>query len=79
MTESGTKTLRSYTSPFSLEPYGTEWIASEKEIWNIAYDLHKTEHIPLIPEGNEHHIRKADTMERKGSTMIEWEKKDPRT
>lgn len=79
MTESGTKTLRSYTSPFSLEPYGTTWITSEKEIWNMAHDLHKTEHIPLIPEGNEKYIRKADTMERKGSTLIEWERKDPRT
>lgn len=79
MTETGTKTLRSYTSPFSLEPYGTKWITGEKEIWNMAHDLHKTEHISLIPEGNENYIRKADTMERKGSTLIEWEKRNPLT
>lgn len=79
MTDTGTKTLRSYTSPFSLEEYGTAWITGEKEIWKMAYDLHKSEHIPLIPEGNESHIRKADTMERKGSNLIEWKKNHPKT
>lgn len=79
ITESGTKTLRSYTSPFSLESYGTKWITSEKEIWNMAYDLHKAEHIPLIPVGNESYIRKADTMERKGGSITEWKEGHPAT
>lgn len=76
---SGTKTLRSYTRPFSLKRYGAAWITSEKDQWPIAYALHDAPHVSIIPEENKRYIRKADRIERKAGRIVEWPKSHPRT
>jgi hypothetical protein len=75
----GAKTLRSFTAPFSLKRFGTSWITSDADLWDIAYALHDAPHTPLVPEGNKRYIRKADRMERKAGRIIEWPKSHPRT
>ncbi len=75
----GAKTLRGYTRPFSLKRFGTKWVTSETDLWNIAYALHDTPHLSLLPEENRRYIRPADRMERKAGRIIEWPKSHPRT
>jgi hypothetical protein len=77
--ESGKKTLRAYTRPFSLARFGMAWITSEKDLWHIGYALHDAPHFPLVPEGNLRHLRKADRIERQAGRIIEWPKSHPRT
>lgn len=79
LNETGTKTLRAYTRPFSLKRFGTRWVTSEKDLWHIGYALHDAPHFPLVPEENRKFIRPADRMERKAGRIIEWPKNHPRT
>lgn len=77
--QTGTKTLRAHTRPFSLKRFGASWVASETDLWEIAFALHDAPHYPLVPEGNKRHLRKADRMERRAGRLIEWPKSHPRT
>jgi hypothetical protein len=75
----GQKTLRSYSRPVSLKRFGTKWITSEDDLWHIAEALDTVTHFPLIPTGNERHIRSASLVERTAGSIPEWDKNDPRT
>jgi hypothetical protein len=79
MNSTGAKTLRSYTRPFSLLRYGTEWLTSDEELWGIAYGLRDAPHFPLVPEANKRYLRKADPLERKAGQLVDWPLSDPRT
>lgn len=77
--KTGEKTLRSYSRPFSLKKFGTDWITSEKHLWDIALALDEIQHFPIIPKGNEKHIRPWSPIEIKAGLLSEWERSDPRT
>lgn len=79
ITETGEKILRSYTLPFSLKKFGTEWITREDEVWDIAWALHKVPHYSLLPKENKKHVRSADPVERKGASIEEWKITNPKT
>ncbi|MEK7602381.1 MAG: hypothetical protein AAB472_02755 [Patescibacteria group bacterium] len=79
LNETGRKTFRFYTRPFSLRPFGTKWITSENDLWDIGYALQDAPHFPVIPEGNEEYIRNADALERKAGELTEWKESHPRT
>jgi hypothetical protein len=68
----GEKTLLSYTRPFSLRKFGSGWVTSDTDLWNIAYALHDAPHFSLLPEENRRYIRTADAMERTAGRLIEW-------
>ena len=70
----GIKTLRSHSGPFNLAHYGTAWITSEDELWNIAADIDTVKHYPLFTKENRVYIRRADDMERKAGKLTEWKK-----
>jgi len=77
--ETGKKTLRSYSVPFDLSRYETEWMISEQNLWKIAYALRESPHRELLPKKNRKYLRPADRIERKAGRIIEWKKTDPRT
>ncbi|MEI8096700.1 MAG: hypothetical protein WCG73_01185 [Candidatus Moraniibacteriota bacterium] len=79
MLTTGRKTLKSYSVPFSLKRFGTEWIASEENVWYIAHILDDIRHFPIVPEKNKRLIRKASPIERKAGGIAEWKKTDRRT
>lgn len=79
LVSTGEKTLRSYSRPFSLKRFGTEWITSEQHLWDIAEALDDSRHYRLIPQGAEKHLRPASPLERKAGRMQEWKHSDPRT
>lgn len=75
----GEKTLECYSKPLNLKRFGTDWITSEKDLWNIADALSILPHYQLVPKGNWRYVRKADAMEIRAGKLIEWPESDPRT
>ncbi len=72
----GVKTLRSHSGPFNLSKFGTKWITSEEELWDIAAALDDARHFSLFPKENARYVRNADDMERKAGALTEWKKTD---
>lgn len=79
LNETGEKTLECYSKPLDMRRFGTEWITAEKDLWEVADALSVLPHYQLVPKGNLRYVRKADAMERKAGSLIEWEESDPRT
>lgn len=77
MADSGRKTFTDYSRPFSLKPFGTEWMTSEEDLWDIAIALDESPHYRLFPRGTR--LRKVTKIERDAYQMTEWKKEDPRT
>ncbi|MBX4189275.1 hypothetical protein KW785_01610 [Candidatus Parcubacteria bacterium] len=66
----GTKTLVSYSRPFNLNKFGTEWLTGDKDLFHIIDALDESPHISIIPKG--HKLRKADRIEIKLGRIVEW-------
>ena len=45
------KTLVSFSKPFSLKKFGTDWVKSEGNLRAIAEKLDKSSHVPILPKG----------------------------
>lgn len=72
MYKTGKKTLRAYSAPFSLQPFGEEWITSDKSLWNIADALASSPHSPLFPETQTAHLKDASEFECRVLDTKEW-------
>lgn len=72
MNETGEKTLECYSKPLDMRKFGTGWVTSEKDLWNIADALSERKHYFLVPKGNWRYVRRADSMELKAGKLIEW-------
>ena len=70
--DDGTKTLREYSLPFSLAKYGTGWITSDEDLWQIGADLDDSQHRAILPKGIK--LRKADCVEIEAGKLIEYER-----
>jgi hypothetical protein len=70
----GEKVLHSYSRPFNLKRFGSGWIISEEELWNLSHAIDRAKHLPLFPKENKKYFRKADKMERKAGRIIEWKR-----
>lgn len=81
MSDTGKKTLLSYSRPLSLKRFGTEWITSEEDLWNIADALDHAPHYPLVPRvsSRSRYLRPASLFERRVAALAEWKKNDPKT
>lgn len=79
LNSTGEKVLECYSKPLDLRKFGTDWITSEKDLWNIADALSELPHYFIVPKGNWRYVRRADSMELKAGKLIEWPKSDPRT
>ncbi len=76
----GEKTLECYSKPLNMQKrFGTAWITSEKDLWEVADALSVTPHYDLVPKGNWRYVRPADPMERKAGSFAEYKKSDSRT
>lgn len=72
----GEKTLRSYSLPLNLNKFNKKnWQTSDDNLWYIANALNKVEHFPILNSTQIKKLRKADAIERKAGTIIEWKKK----
>ncbi len=76
----GEKTMRSYsTQLLNLKKFGTKWVTETRDLQNISDALDNLPHAPVVIKQNIKYLRKADPMERKAGTILEWSKSDPRT
>jgi hypothetical protein len=58
--DNGKKTLRTYSAPFDLRKYGTDWITLEKSLLYIADDLDGSKHFNILNKKQIAALRKAD-------------------
>ncbi len=79
MNSTGEKTLECYSKPLDMRRFGTDWITTEKDVWEVDDALAERKHYFLVPKGNWRHVRGADSMELKAGRLIEWPETDSRT
>lgn len=72
ITDDGVKTLRRYSDPLNLMVFGSNWMLEEGDLWGIDQELGKIKHYDIVPKGLR--LRKADPIERKVVTIVEWPK-----
>lgn len=75
----GEKTLRSYSEPLNLKKITLDWLASEKELWELDGILNTLPHHPLVPKKNLRLLRPVSRYEYKAADNEEWPMKNPRT
>lgn len=73
---SGIKTLRSYSRPFSLYRFGTDWMTDEKDLWHIPQALDRARHFPIADERHLRAARPADPLERSAGKLTQWKRSD---
>lgn len=79
LNKNGEKVLECYSKPLDIRKFGTDWLTAEKDLWEIADALSERKHHFLIPKGNWRYVRRADSMELKAGSLIEWPRSHPRT
>ena len=77
--KTGKKTLESYSAPFNLKKCQFDWLSSDDNLNDLVDLIDSVKHFDIYPSKNKKYIRKADKMERKAGSIIEWKKEDPRT
>lgn len=65
----GKKTMRGYSKPINLRRFGTAWITSEDDLWNIAETIYDSKHTLVIPDGNKRYVRNATELERNAANI----------
>ena len=68
------KVLECYSKTLDLRRFGTGWLTAEKDLQEIANALDALPHYEIVPKGNWKFVRKADDMELKAGSFIEWKK-----
>ncbi len=72
--DTGEKTLREYSAPFSLLRYDSSWLTSEKSLRPIADDLDRSKHFQLFSADVARRLRPASEAEIKAGKITEWRK-----
>ena len=70
--DNGRKTLRSFSTPFSLLRYGKSWLAAEENLWHIAADLDDSPHFNILANGAARRLRRADSLEIEAGKLTQW-------
>lgn len=72
--DSGVKTMRSYSAPFSLFQYDDDWLVSEQDVWRIPEELDDSRHFKIFPDRFSKHLRLADPIEIETGKLTRWKK-----
>ncbi|MBU3912892.1 MAG: hypothetical protein KKB21_05235 [Nanoarchaeota archaeon] len=74
-TDSGKKTLRSYSMPIDLiEKFGVEWITKEENLWEIPEYLASCRHYKVLNKKQIKNLRRADKIEIEAGKLVEFKK-----
>lgn len=73
--DSGIKTLRAYSRPFSLLKLSDDWLTTNKPLWHIEKKLIASPHIPIAPTRVLKKLRRADVVEIKTGKITEYRKR----
>lgn len=74
--DTGEKTLRSYSAPFSLLAYDDEWLISKENLFGITDDLDASRHISLFDQKTASLLRPATSIEIEVGKLVEWGRKE---
>jgi hypothetical protein len=77
--KTGEKVLERYSKPMDMRRFKTGWLTTEEDLWNIDEALDALPYYDIVPKGNWKFVRKADPMELKAGSFVEWAKTNPRT
>lgn len=69
LTKNGEKTLRGYSRPINMNHFGSSWLTSSENLFDIAIAICDAPHRSIIPKGNEEFIRKATPLERESASI----------
>jgi len=69
--DTGEKTLREYSKPYSLGAYDHSWITADYDLWQIANEIDTIKHYKILPRNIK--LRKADKMELRAGKLTEWQ------
>lgn len=72
--DNGKKTLRSYSNPVNVKRFGTEWVTSEEDLWEIPSYLAEVKHHQILTRKQIAGLRKADKIEIEAGKLVEWRK-----
>lgn len=76
MWETGRKTLATYSRPFNLRRFGTDWVTSEENLLPIAEALDASRHYAIVPQKNARLLHRASSFEISViAPALEWPKK----
>ncbi len=78
LVSNGEKTLIGYTRPINLKKFGTKWITSEDNLWDIAEKIYDTPIIEIVPTENKKYLRNASKTERISADIQEWHRNEKR-
>lgn len=71
--DKGRKTLRSFSEPVDLiEKFGSSWITSEEELWEMHDYLDKVKHYKILNRKQARNLRRADKIEIQAGKIVEW-------
>ncbi len=69
----GRKNLRSYSVPIDIfKKFGTGWITSEDNLWEIHDYLDKLKHFNILTKEQARGLRRADKIEINVGKIVEW-------
>ena len=71
--DSGIKTMRSYSAPFSLFQYDDDWLISKQDVWRIPEELDGARHFKILQDGFSG-LRLADPIEIETGKSTQWKK-----
>ena len=73
LNSNGKKTLRAYSNPVNLSRFDKlNWITSTDQVWFIPEYLTKIKHNKILNKSQTHTLRKADSIEKKASKLVEY-------
>ena len=71
----GKKTLRSYSMPVDLSRFDKiGWMTAEEDVWYVPEYLFEVQHKPILSRSQIAFLRKADAIEIKAGSLVEWKK-----
>jgi len=72
--DSGVKTLRRYSKPFSMLRFGDDWLVSRKNVWEVTDALDRVQHFNILRKGDEQRLREAHPIEIEAGKIVQWKK-----
>lgn len=69
---SGVKTLRAYSRPFSLLSLKDSWLTDDEPLWYIEKKLIASAHTPVAPHHATKKLRRADAIEIQAGKIVEY-------
>jgi hypothetical protein len=72
--DSGVKTLRSYSTPFSMLRFNDDWLVTRRNLWEVTDALDDAPHINILGKRGAKHLSPAHELEIKAGKLVQWKR-----